>query len=405
MINRPLYLEIWKDLARAKSMIFLSGPRQSGKTTLAKQIAKTYKDSFYFNWDSSADKTMLIKKPEFFEDMGRQGAGKPLVIFDELHKYRKWKNYLKGTFDKFNERYQFLVSGSGRLNVFQKGGDSLAGRYFQFYLWPLTLSELAGKRLSFQSFMQNPLQFIESNHETARIWMQLAKLSGFPEPYLSGEESIYLRWSKNYRQVLIREDIRQTTEIKNLDEVEVLYSLLPGRVGSPLSVASLARDLQISPTTALVWIKTFESLYLAFFIKPWTQKITRAVKKERKLYLFDYAEIPDPAAKFENMAALELLRAVSNWNDLGFGRFDLHFLRNRAKEEVDFLISKDHQPLLLIEAKLSDGNVSKNLLKFQTMLDVPAVQLVQDTDTCRLISNGNQQVLIAAATRWLALLP
>ena len=405
MMTRPLYFKIWKDLARTKSMVFLSGPRQSGKTTLAKHIAKTYTDSLYFNWDSSADKTMLIQKPEFFEDMERKDPGKALIIFDELHKYRKWKNYLKGTFDKFNERYQFLVSGSGRLNVFQKGGDSLAGRYFQFYLWPLTLSELADKRLSFQNFTQNPLQFIESNPETTQIWTQLARLSGFPEPYLSGEESIYIRWSKNYRHQLIREDIRQATEIKNLDEVEILFSLLPSRIGSPLSVASLARDLQISPTTAHVWIKTFESLYLAFFIKPWTKKIARAIKKERKLYLFDYAEIQDPASKFENMVALELLRAVSNWNDLGLGRFDLHFLRNRSKEEVDFLISKDHTPILLVETKLSDSTLSKNLLKFQALLNIPAVQLVQDTDTCRLVSNGNQRVLIATAARWLPLLP
>jgi uncharacterized protein len=405
-MQRVPYFNIWKDLAHSKPMVFLSGPRQAGKTTLAKQVAQTYSNSIYFNWDSTADKKRLIQNPEFFEQIHRKDDRKPLIIFDEIHKYRKWKNYLKGTYDKFNDRYHFLILGSGRLNVFQKGGDSLAGRYFQFNLWPLTLAELAEKRLSFRSFIKKPLQFIPTgDSKTKKIWKKLSKLSGFPEPYLSGKDTIYTRWSKNYHQLLLRQDIHQMTEIKNIDEVEILFSLLPERIGSPLSVASLARDLQISPTTAQVWIKTFESLCLAFLIKPWTQKITRALKKERKLYLFDYAEIPNSAAKFENMVALELLRAVSHWNDLGLGRFDLHYLRNREKEEVDFVLSNNHSPLLLVETKLSDENVSRNLLKFQNALQVPAVQLVQNTEHCRMISNHGQQVLVLAAHRWLPLLP
>ncbi len=348
----------------------------------------------------------LVERPEFFQEIERKvPTSVPLVIFDEIHKYRKWKNYLKGTYDKFSGQYHFFVLGSGRLNIFQKGGDSLAGRYFQFNLWPLTLAELIGKRLPFQMFLKDPLQTVAADMNADMLWEQMSRLSGFPEPYLSGSESIYRRWSQNYRQQIIREDIRNLTGIKNLDEVEVLFSLLPGRVGSPLSVASMARDLQISPTTAQAWVRTLESFYMVFLIKPWTKKIARAITKERKLYLFDYAEIPSPGAKFENMVALELLRAVSNWNDLGLGRFDLHYLRNREKEEVDFVISESQAPVLLVEAKLSDANLSPTLAKFQNLLKVPAIQLVQGTDTCKVITNGDQKILVTNATRWLPSLP
>ena len=404
-MKRNLYLNIWADLIRAKSMVFLSGPRQAGKTTLARQISENFTNPLYFNWDLDANKKKLVENPSFFTSLERKDASLPLIILDEIHKYNHWKNYLKGIYDEFSGEYKFLVLGSGRLNVFQKGGDSLAGRYFLFNLWPLTLAELSNKRLSFKDFIHNPLAFTPPDSGVKDAWKQMSRLSGFPEPYLGGNEEDYRRWASTYRKQLIREDIRNMTQIKKIDPVEILFSMLPSRIGSPLSVLSLAQDIQVSPKAAQEWIKIFESFYLVFTLKPWTKKITRAITKERKLYLFDYAEIPDPAAKFENMVALELLRAVSNWNDLGLGHFSLHYLRNREKEEVDFLISENHKPILLVETKLSDGNVSKNLLKFQAALNIPAVQLVQNTETCRLISNGKQQILVTTATHWLPLLP
>lgn len=404
-MRRDIYLKIWADLVRAKSMVFLAGPRQSGKTTLAEQISKDFTNSLYFNWDLDTSKKQLVENPTFFESLERKDTSIPLIIFDEIHKYARWKNYLKGIYDHFRNKYKFLVLGSGRLNVFQKGGDSLVGRYFIFNMWPLTLAELAKKQLSFKEFMQNPLTFTPLNPSAKTTWDSMSRLSGFPEPFLGGSEADYRRWSQIYRKQLIREDIRNLTLIKKVDPVEILFSLLPSRIGSPLSILSLARDVQVSPKATSQWMNIFESFYLIFSLKPWTRKINRAIKKERKIYLFDYAEIPDPAAKFENMTALELLRAISNWNDLGLGHFDLHYLRNREKEEVDFLISNNNNPFLLVETKLSDNHVSKTLVKFQTTLNVPAVQLIQTSETCKLISNGNQQLLVAGATRWLPLLP
>lgn len=405
-MERPLYKKIWTDLSQAKAMVFLSGPRQAGKTTFAKMTATSeFTHHTYFNWDLITDKKKLIENPTFFEEIPRKNASTPLVIFDEIHKYRKWKNYLKGIYDGFAGHYRFLVLGSGRLDLFQKGGDSLAGRYFQFHLWPFTLAELAGERPSFRDFVKNPLEIPDDRPSLPQIWKTLSLFTGFPEPYLSGKETVYRRWSANYHQQLVREDIRNLTEIKDIDHTEILFSLLPSKIGSPLSMASLSRDLQVSFASIRNWIRVFESFYLVFQIAPWTKRISRAITKEKKLYLYDYAGIPSPAAKFENMVGLELLRAVSNWNDLGLGNFKIHYLRNKEKEEVDFLITKEGAPFLLVEAKLADHEPAKSLRKFQTLLKIPAVQLVSLPNVCKLLANGRHQILIASAPRWLASLP
>jgi len=405
MERREIYLNIWKDLAAHKAMVFLVGPRQAGKTTLGRIIASGFTNQVYFNWDLVTNKRLLIEKPTFFEEMNRTDDSTPLVILDEIHKYRKWKNYLKGVYDQFSDRYKFLVLGSGRLNVFQKGGDSLAGRYFQFTLWPFTLAELAGRRRPLKDFLRRPLEAESGSSSLETIWSQLALLSGFPEPYLSGKESVHRRWSRSYHQQLIREDIRNMTEIKSIEEIEILFSLLPSKVGSPLSMESLSRDLQVSFNSVRRWLGILEAFFLVFRIAPWTKKIARAITKERKLYLYDYAEIPSPAAKFENMVALELVRAVSNWNDLGLGDFSLHYVRNKEKEEVDFLVANENVPLLLVECKVSEEEVSKSLQKFQRMLGVPAVQLVNKPGVHKVLSNPGRRISVVSASRWLAALP
>ena len=386
-------------------MIFLAGPRQAGKTTFARMVSSSFSNSVYFNWDIVTNKRLLVEKPTFFEEINRKDSTPPLVVFDEIHKYKKWKNYLKGVYDEFSGHYKFLVLGSGRLNVFQKGGDSLAGRYFLFTLWPFTLAELAQRQKTFAEFIKNPLEVDGFDNSADKIWRQLSHVGGFPEPYLSGKETLYRRWSASYGQQLIREDIRNMTAIKEVDSMEILFSILPSKIGSPLSMASLSRDIQVSFNSIRNWLEIFESFFLIFRIPSWGKKISRAITKEKKLYLYDYAHIPNDPEKFENMVALELWRAVSNWNDLGLGDFGLHYVRNKEKEEVDFLITNNHNPLLLVEAKLSDETPSKSLLKFQSALKVPAVQLVNKTGVHKIISNHGSQTLIITACRWLSTLP
>lgn len=406
MVPRRLYMSVWSDLATEKRMIFMAGPRQAGKTTLAQQIARSFTNHVYFNWDIPQQRVRLIENPAFFEEVERRDDSIPLVVLDEIHKFKDWKNYLKGIYDQFHDGYQFLVTGSGRLDIYQKGGDSLAGRYFMFHLWPFTLAEVGETNISHNAFRNNPLQItMERAEELEQIWSRLFELSGFPEPYLSGRKTTYRRWSNAYSQQLIREDIRDITGIKSIGELETLYHLLPSKIGNPISVPALSRDLKVAYNTVRNWLATFERFFLIFNLTPWTRRIARAIQKEQKVYLWDAVRIKEPSARFENMVAIELYRAVSSWNDMGYGRYSLHFIKNKEQQEVDFLIADDHEPVVLVEAKLSDVRPSSALMKFQSALRVPAVQLVNEASGFRKISNGAQTILVAQASQWLAMLP
>lgn len=406
MKRRTPYIKIWQDLAIDKSMIFLVGPRQAGKTTLAQIISGSFTNNLYFNWDIAEHRANFIQNPVFFEALERHDSSTPLVVLDEIHKYRDWKNYLKGVYDQFHDKYRFLVSGSGRLDLYQKGGDSLAGRYFLFHLWPFTISELGKKNREIGLFLSDPLQItMENINELKEIWSALAELSGFPEPYLAGRKTTYRRWSNIYSQQLIREDIRDLTGVKSVVDMETLYFLLPSKVGSPISISTLAHDLKVSYNSVRSWLSVFERFFLTFSIGPWTRRIARAIQKERKVYLWDSPRIKEPAARFENMVALELFRAVTAWNDTGHGTFSLHFIKNKERQEVDFVIANEGEPLFLVEAKLSDTGPSLALKKFQGVLKKPAIQLVEDSKGYYMIPHGDQYILVAPAYQWLSSLP
>ncbi|OIO34255.1 MAG: hypothetical protein AUJ18_02005 [Candidatus Hydrogenedentes bacterium CG1_02_42_14] len=398
---------MWQDLSSEKKMIFLSGPRQVGKTTFAQKIAEGFKNNLYFNWDIISQKRLLIQEPTFFENINRKDESIPLVIFDEMHKYSKWKNYLKGIYDEFAGDYKFLVSGSGRFDLYKKGGDSLAGRYFQLHLFPLTVAELSNKRKSFKDFAVSPLtNFDFTNLKiTSKIWQTLFNVGGFPEPYVNGKKTFFNKWTANYTSQIVREDIKSISDIKNTDYIEILFSLLPKRVGSPISMNNIAEELQVSFGSIKEWLKLLEIFYLVFRIGPWTKKISRSILKEKKLYLYNYPEISDESYRFENMVAVELLRAVYNWNEYGYGRFTLHYLRNKEKEEVDFLICENNNPKILIETKFSDDAPSKNLIYFQKKLNIPAIQLVNKENVFKYLKNEQNKILIITAHIWLSTLP
>jgi predicted AAA+ superfamily ATPase len=265
---------------------------------------------------------------------------------------------------------------------------------------------LGGRRRPFEEFRRTPLQIsMEGAGEAQSVWEQLAELSGFPEPYLSGKKTTWRRWSQTYARQLVREDIRDLTGIKSVQEMETLYLLLPTKVGSPLSIPSLAGDLKASYNSVRNWLDVFERFYLTFGVSTWTGRIARAIQKERKIYLWDYAQIQDPAARFENMVAAELQRAVVLWSDLGYGRFSLYFVRDKNKREVDFLIVDEGAPFLLVEAKLGDTEPAKSLRFFQEPLGLPAVQLTDRGTSYRLSGNAERQILVAPAAAWLSHLP
>jgi predicted AAA+ superfamily ATPase len=393
-------------MAAEKAMIFLAGPRQSGKTTLARMIAERFANRLYVNWDNPEDRARLLENPFFFQEIERNDPTVPFVIFDEIHKYREWKNYLKGVYDRFYMEFRFLVSGSGRLDIYRKGGDSLAGRYFLLHLWPFTLAELADRKRAFADFKNHPLDLeTGKTAERKEIWSALEQFSGFPEPFLNAKEASYRRWSNSYSQQLVREDIRDLTHIRTIGDLETLYHLLPSKVGAPLSISSLSSTLKLSYNTVHNWLMAFERFFMIFSVGPWTSKIARAIQKERKIYLWDVPRIKDPAARFENMVALELHRAVSLWTEMGWGTFSLHFIKNKEQQEVDFLIAEENKPFLLIETKLSEDRPSPALLKFQTLLKVPAIQLTNQSGGYRKLSNADQQILVTPSWQWLGALP
>ena len=406
MLPRPPYARLWQELSGDKAMVFMAGPRQAGKTTLAREISRGYANKVHFNWDVITDRSKLMEDQYFFEGVDRSDQSRPLVVLDEIHKYRDWKNYLKGAYDKFHREYLFLVTGSGRLDVHRRGGDSLAGRYALFHLWPFTLTELVDRRVTVKQFRADPLGVVADEDGAAEdAWRRLARFSGFPEPYVKAKPAGYRRWSRAYHGQLIREDIRDLTGIKAVGDMETLFSLLPERVGSPLSITGLKDDLKVAYNTVKSWLQILERFYLTFSITPWTHKVVRGIHKARKVYLFDYASIEDRAARFENMVALELFRAVSTLNDLGDGPFGLHFVRNKEKEEVDFLLTEKRRPLLLVEAKSTETRVDAKLGKFQEQLGVPAVQLTDEGSSFKKISGGPFPVLVAPAYLWLPRLP
>lgn len=405
MIKRDLYTKFWQELSRDKPMVFISGPRQSGKTTLAKIIAGTFSNSVYFNWDIATDKALLIKDPYFFQHLNRRDSTKPILIFDEIHKYSKWKSYLKGVYDEFKDDYLFLISGSGRLDIYQKGGDSLAGRFFMMHLFPFTLAEMSNRR-PFKDFINNPIEGFDINNpsESSKTWAHLSRCGGFPEPFSKGKKDFFNKWLLSYNRQIIREDIRDMADIKNIDNVEILFSMLPERCASPLSVNNLAQDIGVSFDSIKSWLGLLEDHYLIFTIGPWA-RISRAIRKERKVYLYNYAQVENEGSRFENMVALELLRAVYNWNEHGLGNFAIHYLKNKDREEIDFLIVFNGRPIVLIETKLSDDNISKNLIYFQNMLNIPAVQLVNKDKVLKYIKNGKNKAVVVTAHRWMASLP
>ncbi|MDY6955151.1 MAG: ATP-binding protein, partial [Thermodesulfobacteriota bacterium] len=352
MTERAYYKKIWADFDKEKHLVLVSGPRQAGKTTFAKDMASQEPVSLYFNYDIPDNKVKILQNPTFFEEVDRQKGELPLIILDEIHKYRDWKNYLKGIYDGYSDDFRFLATGSGRLELSRKKGDSLAGRYLQFYLYPFTLGELFSSSIGMDD-EDSLLEIPDQNQEAQEAWETMFRVSGFPEPFLKGTRLKYRRWAKSYHSQVIRDDIRDEYAARQIDTMEALYFLLSECVGNPLSYSNHARTLKVSHKTVASWTSLFERFFLVFSLRPYSRRISRSLVKEPKLYFYDYCRIDDDALRFENMVAVELSRAVTLWSDFGLGEYDLWYLRNKDKEEVDFLVTERGKPQFMVEAKLS----------------------------------------------------
>jgi len=354
--KRYLYHLINQDLKR--KMVLLDGPRQVGKTTLAKSLGKN--SLVYLNWDSPLHRKKLLNM--------EWEADTKFLIFDELHKYSKWKSWLKGVWDTRQKGEKILVTGSSRLDTYRRGGDSLLGRYHHYRLHPFSLSEFAGKKTTISAKEKFPPPL----RATAPLdgINDLMTLGGFPEPLLSGSERVWRRWGKERFERIFREDIRDTSSVQALGQVELLGELLPHRVTSPVSMQSLSEDLSVSPKTVKDWIELLRRNYYIFQVPPWHRKIERALKKGSKYYLWDWSQVPEEGGRFENLVASHLLKFCHYHEDVHGFDVKLYYVRDTSKREVDFLIAWKNQPWILVECKCKLSHDTKHLELFAEHLHV-----------------------------------
>jgi len=348
---------------------FVSGPRQCGKTTLAKMLLRRRKTGLYHNWDEVEFRRAWARHPSLLIPQAR-GKGVPLVVLDEIHKDRRWKRNLKGVFDTLKSPCDILVTGSARLNVYMKGSDSLLGRHFSFRLHPFSLRELERKDvLSPDAVLKSLFTRTERGGKfSERNMAALMEYGPFPEPWLAQDVRKARLWRRNREQLIVREDLRDISRLPELGRIEMMTSLLPERVGSLFSPASLGRDIEASIPTINRWMSYLRELYYLFEIKPYSKRIARSLRRAGKVYLWDFASIKDKGARFENLVACHLLKACHFWTDTGEGNFELYFLRNKEKQEIDFLILRDGKPWLPIEVKYNDITPSVNWRKFTAEL-------------------------------------
>lgn len=329
-MERYLAPQVEADLAR--KMVFVGGPRQVGKTTLALQVAGGRRG--YLNWDVPEHRERILK---------RELPDAPLLVFDEIHKYRSWRNWLKGLYDARGgeKTLRILVTGSARLDLYRFGGDSLQGRYHYLRLHPLSAAELGLK--------------------TAGDLAGLLRLGGFPEPFLGQSEPEAKRWSREYRNRLIREDVTSLERLQDLGNLELLMLRLPELVGSPLSVNALREDLRVSHRAVARWIDVLERLYAVFRLPPFGAPRVRAVRKEQKHYHFDWSLVPADPPRFENLVASHLLKWVHFEVDSRGRDLELRYFRDVDGREVDFVVTEERKPILFVEAKWADAPVDPSL--------------------------------------------
>lgn len=372
-------------------MRFIAGPRQVGKTTLAKTFLHEQNcQKFYYNWDLRSIKDRYKSDPYFYHSEAIQEKnGKIWFCFDEIHKFPKWKDVLKDAFDSFENKYRFIVTGSARLDLFRKAGDSLSGRYFLFRLLPLSLFEITGSKLELPT--GNAKTFVEESISEKCFHSELSHLlifSGFPEPFTKGDETFSSNWHEGYIDTLIRGDLRDLTKIHELENVANLMYLLPERIGSPLSLNSLMEDISVSYNAVKNYIRALILTYVIFSVQPYSKKMARMIKKESKVYFYDWSLIKDEAKRFENYVACELKHRMELWTSVTKYKFELYFIRTRDGKETDFLITKDSVPYLLVEAKLSSENLESHNILHSERLNVPLVQVVHKKDVLRASSKN-----------------
>jgi len=392
MYNAPMLKEryltqyILNDLT--EKMVFVGGPRQVGKTTLCRDLVGiSFKNPAYFNWDNRADRKAIMA--------ATWPGDAELLIFDEIHKYKKWKRLIKGEYDRYKEKFKFLVTGSARLDIYRRGGDSLQGRYHYYRLHPFTLAEI--EKLSGNYSVLGEL-ILDHNFYKDTL-NTLDTFGGFPEPFTKQNPRQIRRWHNEKIERMFREDIQDIEAIRDIGNMKLLSDMLPAKVGASLSLNSIREDLEVSHRAVTHWMNVLEAFYYHFRIYPYASKKIRSLKKEPKLYLWDWSEVEDEASRFENLIASHLLKFAHFITDQEGYRAELSYLKDVDKREVDFLMTIDGKPWFAVEVKLNDTALSPNLLYFRDRLSIPYVYQVVKKDKVDLLADGAR---ILSAGRFLA---
>ncbi|MEE9270604.1 MAG: ATP-binding protein [Candidatus Krumholzibacteria bacterium] len=345
MIPRYVAESVEADLA--DRMVFVGGPRQVGKTTFALSLLGQDQDESspaYLNWDVPADREDILA--------ARIPGGQKRIVFDEIHKYARWRNLMKGLFDKNKSSVSFIVTGSARLDYYRKGGDSLLGRYHYHRLHPFSVTET-------------------DSVPNKRLVEQLLRFGGFPEPFLKGDARFHRRWMREHSARVVYEDLRDLENVREVSMLELLLGHLPACVGSPLSVASLSRLLQVAHESVERWLSIFERLYVCYRVPPFGAKRIRAVRKEKKLYFWDWSRVEDPGPRFENMVAGHLLKYCHHVEDTEGHAMELRFIRDTDKREVDFVVLRDGRPEFAVECKSGERSAAPACTYFRERTNIP----------------------------------
>ena len=397
-------------------MSFICGPRQIGKTTLVQNHLEQIKQNEnYHNWDSLSLRQRFASNPLFFIEnitiplsFGHKVSAqeRQWIVFDEIHKYPQWKNILKGYYDELKTNINFVIIGSARLDYFRQSGDSLVGRYFLFKMNPLHPHDLAGLRLNRDTAWHPKsasIPFDDSDKAFQEATAQLLELTGFPEPLSVGTKDFYERWKNNHISLITSEDLRDLSQISNIQKLQTLVFLLPERVGSPVSLNNLKNILGCAHASVQNWLEALKKVYLIFSLAPYAARLSRSVRKEQKYYFWDWGLLEEPGKKFENFIAVQLQRAVSAWNEWGKGDFNLMYVRTKDGREVDFVVTERDKPYILVESKKNDKNLAPNLKYFKSRIQAPlAFQVVETQGHLKQVDKG---IFIIGLDRFLQILP
>ena len=353
-----------------RQMAFVSGPRQVGKTTSCRNCSDKY-----LSWDILEDQRVILKGPTHLAEsleLNRPREKQPVVVLDELRKYSKWKNFLKGFFDGFGTQARIMVTGSSRLDIFCKGGDSLMGRYFLYRMHPFSVGEIARIEVRDQAIVPpRPIDEVE--------WDALWKFGGFPEPFLNRNPRFSQKWRSLRLQQLTKEDLREMTQVQELGSLEVMIQILSERSGQQIVYSNLAQEVNVSVDTIKNWFIILERMHYGFLLRPWFKSVANSLRKEPKWFLRDWSGIQDSGQRAKTFIGCHLLKATEGWSDLGLGQFELRYLRTKQKKEVDFLVVRDGNPWFLVEVKNANRNLSPSLETFQQQIKAEhAFQVVLD---------------------------